>query len=98
MDGDEQIRTRLVGNSRTGFERNERVVLARVNYFRSQSRLQQLALTPPHVEDEIFFLQPVRPDGSGIVPSVTRINHDLANFQAQSANQRPVPARGRPRR
>ena len=94
MDRDEQVGLLLVRDRRPRLQRNEGVVLARVDHFGAQPRFQQLAQPPSHVDDQVFFQQPVWTDRSRVVPAMAGINHDLANLQAQRPNQRAV-ARGR---
>ena len=77
------------------FEWDERVVFARVNHVGAQPRLQQLAQSSADVEHQVFFLQTIRTDGAGVVAAVAGINHDLADFQSQGADQRAVPVGGR---
>jgi len=43
MNRNEQIGTLLVSNGSTGFERNESIVLARVDHFGTQPRFEQFA-------------------------------------------------------
>ena len=55
------------------FERNERIVLARVNHFSAgQLLLDQAAEPQRHVEAQIFFHQAVRTDRSRVVAAVAR--------------------------
>src|SRR5258708_27202006 len=79
----------LIGNGGASFERTKGVILARVNPFCPQPRLQHLAQAPADFEHQVLFFQPVRTNGSGIVASVARIDHDSTNLQSQRANERP---------
>jgi len=94
MNGDEQVGTRLVGNRGARFERDESIALARIDNFGAQSRLQHLAQTSAHIKDQVLFFQAIGTDGAAIVASMSRIDHDLANLQAQGTNQRAVAASG----
>src|ERR1035438_3912249 len=57
VNRDEQVGLCLIGKIRALIERQIRVVSPREDYFRAQSRLQQLSQTLGHVEHQIFFQQ-----------------------------------------
>ena len=61
-----------------------------LNHLSTQARLQQFAEPSTYVQDKIFLFQAVGTDGSGIVATVTWIDHDLADFQAEGTDQRTV--------
>src|ERR1700730_3894798 len=92
MNGNKEISSFLVGDGGASFERNKGVILARVYHFCAQPRLQYLAQAPADFEHQVLFFQAVRPNGSGIVASVARIDHDSTNLQSQRANERPLAA------
>src|SRR5579864_804581 len=94
VDRNKQVGTLLIGDGGAGLERDEGVVFAGVDNLRAQTSLQQFAQFAPDFEYQILFFQAVRPDGSGIVAAMAGIDHDLADLQAESANQRAVAAGG----
>src|SRR5258707_15848158 len=95
MNRNKKIGTLLVGNGRTSFEWNESVVLTGVDNFRAQSGIKQLAQPPADFQHQIFFFQAIRPDSSRIVAAMPGIDHNPADLQSQSADQRAVPTGGR---
>ena len=96
MNRNKQIGAGLVGDGGASLERNEGVVLARVNDFRAQPRFKQFAQTASHFEHEIFFFQAVGTDRTGIVATMPRVNYNLADLQPQHPSQRPLSTGRRP--
>jgi len=64
---------------------------------RRRARPATARLIAAHFEHQIFFFQPFGPIVPVSVASVARVDYDLADFQAESANQRTVAARRGPR-
>src|SRR5262249_52269022 len=79
------------------FQRNEGVILARVNNLCAQAALQQFAQTPADVDHKVFFQQAIGTNRSRVMSSVSGVNHNLADLQTERANQRSVAGRSRPR-
>src|ERR1700756_2981225 len=94
MDGHEQIRLLLIGDCSPRLKGNESVVTARVNHVGAEASLQQLAQPPADFQHQILFFEAMQPDGARVMPTVTGIDYDLADFQSQGADQRAVAARG----
>ena len=89
MNGNKQVGFGVVGHGGTLFERNEGVVFPRVNDFRAGKFLfDKMAQAKRDVQAKIFLHQAVRPDGSGIVSAMARIDDDAADFQAERAGER----------
>ena len=82
MDRNEQIRLLLVCNRGTRLERNERVVLARIDYVSAKPGLQQLAQSASHVQYQVLLLEPPWSNRAGIVAAVAGVNHNFADFQS----------------
>ncbi len=94
MDRNKQIGPLLVRDRRPRFQRDECVVLPRIDDLGPQPRLQQFAQLAPDFEHQVFFFQAIRPDGSRIVAAMPGIDHNLADLQSQRADQRTIAARG----
>ena len=92
VNRNKQVGALLVGDGGAGFERNEGIVLARIDHFGAQPRFQQFAQAAADFEHQILFAQAIGADGPGIVAAMTGIDHDLANLQPQRADQRSLAA------
>ena len=95
MDRDEEVGLMLVGNRSARFQRDERIVVAGVNDICAQSRLQQLPQAQRHIEYQVFLQQAVRPNGSGVMPTMSGVDHDPSDLQSERANQAAVAIGGR---
>src|SRR5512135_1737046 len=94
MHRDEQVRLLLIGDGGARFKRDEGVVVARVDDVGTEAVLKQLAEAKRDVENEIFFVQAVRADGTGVMPAMTGVNDDASDFEAQRADQQTVAVHG----
>ena len=81
VNRNEEVGLRFVGDGGALLERNERIVLARVDHFSArQLLLDQATQAQRNIETQILFHQPVWPDRAGVVTAVARIDHDAADF------------------
>lgn len=91
MNRNKQIRFGVIGDGSALFERNESIVLARVNHFRVRQLFFDFAAQAQcNIKAEIFFHQAVRADRSGIVATVAGIDDDAADFQPERAGERTL--------
>ena len=88
MDGKEEIGLRVIGDFRALLERDERVVVARIDHFGSrQPLLDELAQAQGHIQAQVFFHQSRGADRAGIMAAVPGVDHDAADLQSQRARQ-----------
>ena len=81
MNRDEHVRLRFVRNVCTLFERNKRVIGTREHHIRAgEPLLNDFSQPQRHIEAQIFFHQACWSNRSGVVTSVSRVNHDAADF------------------
>src|SRR5882724_978587 len=66
---------------RAFFQRNKRVIGTREHHIRAgEPLLNDFSQPQCHIEAQIFFHQACWPDRSGVVTSMSGINHDTADF------------------
>ena len=80
MDGEEQIGFPFVGDGGAAFERDERIVRARVDHLRAQALLDQFAEPQSDVQNQILLQQALRSAGALIVAAVSRVQHDAVEL------------------
>src|SRR6476619_137933 len=62
VNGDEQISLLFIGDGGARLQRNESVIVARIDDFSAELIFQQLAQLQRNVQHQVFFFQPVRAD------------------------------------
>ena len=81
MNRDEHVRLRFVRNVRAFFQWNKRVIGTREHHIRSREPLlNDFSQSQRHIEAQIFFHKACGPNRSGVVTSMSGINHDAADF------------------
>ena len=71
----------MIGDCGTRLQRNESIVVARVDHIRSELLFEEFAQTERHIQHQIFLLQALRANSAGIVAAMAGIDHDFADFQ-----------------
>ena len=96
MDREKQVGLLLVGHRGAAFQRDERVVGARVNHFGVHAFFDQFADAQGDIEHQFLFDQAVRTLRALVVPAMAGIDHDAPDLQSQRAGQRTAAGRGAP--
>ena len=87
MDRDHEIGAPLVGDVRPLLQRNELVLLARVDDLRAHPPGEELAQTLRDVEDHVLLAQSSGPDGSRVMTAVPGIDENAIELESQGSRE-----------
>ncbi len=95
VNGKEEIGLRLVGDGRSGLQRNEGVVIAGKDDVGAQALLEQLAQAQRDIEHHLLFFNATRSHGAGVMSTMAGIDDDAADLETECAHQGALAGRGR---
>jgi len=94
VDGEEEVGLGLVGDGGAGLKRDKGIVGAGVDDLGAELLVEQRTEAEGDVEDDIFFLQAVDAEGSGVVAAVAGVDDDAVDFEAEGADERGLAGGG----